>query len=100
MGQLIYGSTATPIEMNDRLLAHVQLAIITKLRRNEQFMLSWDHGTDQGGGRSSIWIHPSIAMHFIFSGGKRPTMNRAWVEGMLASANSVGGMHVVAEPAG
>jgi hypothetical protein len=98
MGQLIYGRTATPIEMGDRLLTHVQLAIITKLRRNEQFMLSWDHGAEQGNGRSSIWIHPSVPMHFIFSGNKRPTMNRSWVEEILASTNRVGGMHVVPGP--
>ena len=51
MGTLIYGGTSE-IDIEDRTLAHMQLAIITKLRRNEQFLLSWDHGVDNGSGYS------------------------------------------------
>ncbi|KQR50824.1 hypothetical protein ASF88_16470 [Leifsonia sp. Leaf336] len=97
MGTLIYGGTSE-IDIEDRTLAHMQLAIITKLRRNEQFLLSWDHGVDNGSGYSSIWIHPAIPLYFRFAGGRRPSLNREWVEALLTSANSVGGLHIIPEP--
>jgi hypothetical protein len=98
VGKLIYGTSMSSIEMDDRTLAHLQLAIITKLRRNEQFVLTWDHGTDHGSGHSSIWISPSIPLHFEYSGNKRPTLNREWVEALLLTANSVSGLQLIAEP--
>ena len=41
MAQLYYGNSADPIEMPDRLLAHVKVVLATKLRRSESFTLSW-----------------------------------------------------------
>jgi hypothetical protein len=40
MGKLIYG-IAPAIEIEDRGLRHLQLAIMTKLRRDERFTFSW-----------------------------------------------------------
>ncbi len=100
MGRLIYGMSTSAIEMDDRTLAHLQLAVITKLRHNEQFLLTWDHGPEHGSGHSSIWISPSIPLHFEYSGSKRPALNREWVEALLLTANSVGGLQLVAEPSG
>lgn len=65
MGTLYYGATAEPIAVADRLLAHLQLVTTTKFRRGECFSLSWRHGADQQGGRTSLWIHPAIAMRFV-----------------------------------
>jgi hypothetical protein len=49
MGHLYYGATE-PVYFEDRLLWHVKLVIIAKLRRQETFSFSWDHvGADTGG---------------------------------------------------
>lgn len=98
MGKLIYGSPGDEIDFEDRLLAHVQVAVITKLRRDEKFAMSWNHGVDAGSGHSTIWLHPGIPLRFKFSGNRTPTLNRAWLEALLSSANSSNGLHMVPEP--
>ncbi|HEV7812628.1 MAG TPA: hypothetical protein VGO99_06655 [Leifsonia sp.] len=99
MGKLIYGSLGTHIELDDRTLAHLKFVIIMKLRRDEKFTLSWQHGQEGGGGRTSIWIHPTIPLQFEFNGGKPPQLNKTWIEELMTSANSTGGLQVLAEPA-
>ncbi len=99
MGKLYYGDDDLGIDMEDRLLAHVKMAIIAKLRRDEKFTFSWQHGVEGGGGRSTIWVHPSIPLRFKFDGSRQPVLNRAWVEALLLSANSTGGLQLVPEPA-
>lgn len=66
MGYLFYGNTAEPIEFPDRLLAHLKVVVATKLRRSESFTLSWRHADDVPGGRSTIWLQPSIPLRFVF----------------------------------
>lgn len=53
-------------EIEDRALAHLKVVISTKLRRGESFTLSWRHPEGQSGGRSTIWLHPSIPLRFVF----------------------------------
>lgn len=98
MGKLVYGSAATHIELDDRTLAHLKFVIIMKLRRDEKFTLSWQHGQEGGGGRTSIWIHPTIPLQFVFNGGKAPQLNKAWIEALMLSANSTGGLQLIDEP--
>jgi hypothetical protein len=99
MGKLIYGSSAREIEFDDRVLAHLKVAIVNKLRRSESFTMSWEHGLGNGSGRSTIWIHESIPLQFIFSGNRRPNLNRNWIEQLMITANSTGGLRVIPEPA-
>jgi hypothetical protein len=99
MGTLFYGSSTSVIEFDDRLLSHLQIAIITKLRRGESFVFSWDVPAENGSGSNSIWIGPTIPMRFTYHGGKRGPVNREWVELLMQAANSVAGLRVVAEPA-
>ncbi len=96
MGKLIYGRDSS-IEIEDRLLAHLKLAVVAKLRRDEKFTLSWTHEND--GGRSTIWVHPAIPLQFKFDGSRAPVINRAWVEALMMSANSTGGLQMIPEPA-
>lgn len=98
MGKLIYGSANSHFDCDDRLLAHLRFVIVLKLRRNESFSFSWDHGVENGGGRSTIWLHPSIQLHFQFSGGKEPALNRVWLEALSNAANGSRGLFVVPEP--
>ena len=96
MGKLIYGNDSS-IVLDDRLLAHLKVAVVAKLRRDEKFSISWAH--DDGSGRSTVWIHPSIPLRFEFDGSRTPVLNRAWVEALVMSANSTGGLQMVPEPA-
>ncbi|NQX18325.1 hypothetical protein [Rathayibacter sp. VKM Ac-2857] len=96
MGQLIYGP-GTVYEMDDRTLAHVKLALTAKLRRQESFLLSWPIGVDQGSGRASLWIAPSIPLQFRFSGGRPPTINKPWVVAMLETSHNDRGLVILPE---
>jgi hypothetical protein len=98
MGRLTYGHPQWTIEFDDRVLAHMRAVIIAKMRRDERFNLSWFHGKAAGNGHSSIWIHPAIPLQFEFDGNRDPSLNRAWIDLLMNSANSVGGMHVLPEP--
>ena len=98
MGTIYYGDTASPIEIEDRPLAHLKVVIATKLRRGESFTLSWTHSADQEEGRSTVWLHPSIPLRFVFDDPEPALLSRAWVEALANSANSTGGLTLVDEP--
>ncbi|WP_437440952.1 DUF7882 family protein [Rathayibacter oskolensis] len=53
-------------------LAHVKLALTAKLRRQESFLLSWPIAADQGSGRMSLWMAPTLPLQFQFSGSRPP----------------------------
>ncbi|BDZ63799.1 DUF7882 family protein [Agromyces mangrovi Wang et al. 2018] len=99
MGKLTYDSTLT-VDFDDRVLAHLQLVIGAKLRRGESFYFSWRDDTSIGNGRSALWMHPSISLHFKFSGGRPPSINRAWIDALMSTANSSSGLQIVREPTG
>lgn len=97
MGTLYYGGANTPIHVEDRALAHVKVVIATKLRRGESFTLSWRHPDSQPRGRSTVWLHPSIPLRFVFDDPEPATLSREWIEELANSANSSGGILLVAE---
>jgi hypothetical protein len=97
VGTLYYGDSGTPIGIDDRALAHIKVAITTKLRRGESFTLSWIHPEDQARGRSTIWVHPSISLRFVFDSPDPAELSRDWVEELMRSANSTGGITLVDE---
>ena len=97
MGKLTYDSTVV-VDFDDRLLAHLQMVIATKLRRGESFAFSWRDDAAAGDGRTTIWLHPALPLVFKYFGGKQPAINRAWVEALLQTANSSAGLHIVPEP--
>lgn len=97
MGTVYYGGSATPIHIEDRALAHLKVVIATKLRRGESFTVSWQHPEDQPRGRSTLWLHPSIPLRFVFDDPETPPLSRSWIEELANSANSSGGIMLVAE---
>jgi hypothetical protein len=97
MGTIYYGGSATPIHIEDRALAHLKVVIATKLRRGESFTVSWQHPDDQPRGRSTVWLNPSIPLRFVFDEPEAPELNRRWIEDLASSANSSGGIMLVAE---
>lgn len=97
MAALIYGSNSDSVHIEDRALAHLKVVIATKLRRNESFTLSWKHPEGEPGGRSTLWIHPSIPLRFVFDEAEAPAINMRWVEQLMQSASSTGGITLVDE---
>lgn len=97
MGTIYYGGSSTPVHIEDRALAHLKVVIATKLRRGESFTVSWQHPEDQPRGRSTIWLHPSIPLRFVFDEPSPPTLSAEWITAMANSANSTGGITLVSE---
>jgi hypothetical protein len=97
MGTIYYGGASTPVHIEDRALAHLKVVIATKLRRGESFTLSWTHPDDQPRGRSTLWLHPSIPLRFVFEDPEPAVLSREWIEELANSANSSGGIMLVAE---
>ena len=99
MGFLIYGRGAE-ISFPDRALAHLQVVVSAKLRRNESFFFSWRDAVSTGGGRNAIWLDRSIPLQFRYSGTERQEpLNRAWIDALTASACTPAGLQFMAEPA-
>ncbi len=97
MGKFTYDSTLV-VDFDDRVLAHLQIVIGAKLRRNESFYFSWRDDSAVGNGRSVVWLHPSLPIVFKFHGGRPPAINRTWIEELMSTANSSAGLRIVPEP--
>src|SRR4051812_24440884 len=93
----MYGAKIT-VDFDDRVLAHLQTVIAAKVRRGEAFMFTWIDDDATGDGRTTVWIAPTVPMGFKFFGKRSPRINRAWVESLMLSANSVAGLHIMPEP--
>jgi len=92
MGSLFYGSSPQPIQMPDRVLAHVKVVIATKLRRGESFTMSWRHPAGEETGRSTIWLQPSIPLRFVFGAAEPEILDATLLQSYANSANSSGGL--------
>lgn len=97
MGSIYYGEMDHAIHIDDTVLAHLKVVIITKLRRQESFSLSWQHPEGETAGRSTIWLHPAIPLRFVFDSIDSPALNPDWVTAMANSVNSTGGITVLSE---
>jgi hypothetical protein len=98
VGSLIYGGTGLHIQFEDRVLAHLQIVMTAKLRRNEGFQFSWRDSDDLGAGRRSIWLHASIPLYFTFDSAEQPAINRTWLDVLSMTSNSASGLRIVEEP--
>ncbi|PZQ88092.1 MAG: ATP-dependent DNA ligase [Leifsonia xyli] len=99
MGSLIYGSSGIEISFDDRVLAHLELVIGSKLRRRESFMLSWRDTPGVGDGRSSIWVDTGIPFYFRYSGSRMPLIDKDWLDELAAQAGSNRGLVLGEDPA-
>jgi hypothetical protein len=98
LGTLIYGDSGVEIEFDDRVLAHLQVVISTKLRRHEGFFFSWRDDPSLGDGRSSIWLETSIPLYFRFSTAERHQLSREWLDELAFSSSEPLGLRLTAEP--
>lgn len=97
MGTLFYGARRLAINFEDRMLAHLQMVIHSKLRRHEPVMLSWRDDEAVGDGRSSVWIDSHTDLHFKYSGSRFPQISQEWYDALMASANSPAGLQLLNE---
>ncbi|WP_455905038.1 DUF7882 family protein [Microbacterium sp.] len=97
MGRFVYEGNQR-VEIVDRALHHLQLVMMTKLRRGEPFLFTWREDASIGGGRSSVWMHPGCNLVFKYTGAKIPDLNRHWIEALAFAANSPSGLYLVREP--
>jgi hypothetical protein len=72
-------------EFDDELLAHVQALLTAKLKRNEPFFMWWSLPREQGSGRVSLWMHPSVPVMFEFR-----RVARYQLEGQLLNELALG----------
>jgi hypothetical protein len=91
MGTFKYDGTVT--NFDDIVLAHLQIAILQKLRRQESFSLSWLDPTAEGG-RTVIWLHASVVISFHYSAPDPGPIDRAWTEKLILAAGTPAGMFV------
>lgn len=98
MGQLIYSGQTLDLHIDDRALTHLQIVVVNMLRRDHRFVFSWKDDALHGDGRSSIWLHPNVSLHFKFAGSRTPSINRSWLEELYASASSGSGLVLTPEP--
>lgn len=97
MGKFIYDETVR-VDFDDRVLAHLQAVIGSKLRRGEPFFFAWKEDVSVGSGRTAVWVHPSSTITFKFNGTRQPSLNRAWLDALMYTANAATGLYVVPEP--
>ncbi|MEI3845260.1 MULTISPECIES: DUF7882 family protein [unclassified Microbacterium] len=98
MGTLTYDGTVKK-EFDDRVLAHLQVVIGSKLRRGESFFFTWRDDASVGDGRTSVWMHPQVPMVYKYFGSRQPRLNVAWIDALAYTANSPHGLYLVPEPA-
>ncbi len=98
MGRLYYGAQSEAVEVDDRALMHLQVVMLAKLRRNEQFAFTWDRPIDQGSGRQTLWVEPSIPLRFQYDRRTSGEFNREWVDRLMSGANGPNGLTVLPEP--
>ncbi len=101
MGQFIYGGIVTQrYDLDDRLLAHLQVAITAKLRRGEPFPFTLT-GRDLPtlSGHRVFWMHPTVGVQFHFDADRNAIpLNPSWVRTLIMAASSDGGLRITAEP--
>jgi hypothetical protein len=96
MGKLVYGDGEYSLELDDRLLAHLQIVIGAKLRRREAFYFSWVSDDDR---RNSVWVQHAIPLRYHYDDATAHAINREWLESLTISANGASGLTVTDEPA-
>ncbi len=96
VGRLVYGSDGQWLDYDDRVLAHLRVVFMNKLRRSEPFLF---HHVEPAGIRS-MWVHPAVPLVFHFYGSRPPAINRAWIDALMREANGARGLRLLPEPTG
>jgi hypothetical protein len=95
MGTLRYGSDH--LELDDRTLAHLQVVVVSKLRKGEAFLLSWNAEPGRGSGRYALWVETGIPIVFRYDGSRPIRINRAWLDAMMERSYTLAGLDLMPE---
>jgi len=95
VGTLRYGPDQLPFD--DRTLAHLQVVIVAKLRKNESFLLTGVSDPSRGCGRYAAWIDCGVPIFFRYDGSRPVSINRCWLDAMLEHSYKVTGLEVMPE---
>lgn len=98
MGYLYYGNNSYAVEIDDRRLAHLKIAILSLLRAGKCLAFCFDRAADVGSGRETLWISPSTEIRFRFHGSRSPRINEQWLRAIMATADAPTGLRLVDEP--
>lgn len=97
MGRLIYDS-GREFVFDDRTLFHLQLVFTAKLRRGESFAFTFPSMTEGSTTRTALWMTAALALEYSYDTGVIPPPNRTWVDLLMESAHSAGGLMLSTEP--
>ena len=89
MGYLHY-SNAARFEFEDGLLTHLRAVSLSKLNIQESLFFTWTYAESQ----HSIWLHPSMPLHFEFEVQSTPKLDPAVLDELIALSNSPGGLRI------
>lgn len=98
MGTFTYGPASIDVTLDDRLLAHLRIVIVAKLRRAECFLFTWTDDSGPVPVEESLWMHPAVAMRFRIEKPATMTMNKDWLAVLAHAANSGSGLTARPEP--
>ena len=71
MGMLVYGA-GDEYDMDDRVLAHLKVAIAAVVQDRHAFLVNWSLGVSAGSGRVSVLGSANVPLQFIFDGNRPP----------------------------
>jgi hypothetical protein len=96
MGKLHYNAGEFSFEMDDRVLAHLRIVFMNKLRRNEPFMFQLPDGNV---GTRSLWVNSAVPIAFSFFGGRAPAIDARWIDELMHEASGPNGLTYATGPA-
>lgn len=98
MGTLNYVDARYTAEIDDRTLAHLQIVICNKLRRNERFTLTLSPADGFDGPATVLWLASSLPVRFSYSTAEPQVINTAWLYLLAEAAAGRTGLRIVPEP--
>ncbi|WP_404432377.1 hypothetical protein LG299_00260 [Microbacterium lacus] len=99
MGTLEYVTAHHIAEIDDRTLAHLQIVICSKLRRDEKFTLRLAPADGFSGPVTVLWLSSSLPLCFQYSLPTHHEINGAWLRLLADAASSNAGLWIMPEPA-
>lgn len=87
MGQLSYAGESQTVEVDDRVLSHLRLVTVTKLRRGEAFPLTLRVSDTR---TETLWMHAAIPVRFRVD--EEVELQRPLLVKMMAAASGAGGL--------
>jgi hypothetical protein len=93
MGRLAYGAIPRTIAIDDRLLAHIEVVVLSRLRRNNAFALRWTEAGERLG-RRTIWIHQATDLTFEYDQAEQGELDRELLDQLAKAADSNAGINL------